>query len=223
MQISWPARFPFTLTKHSSVQSLIRLVRRGDMTDDSAEILIQPFLQEVIVSTSGMGREVRYWTLSIQHFLCRLRRRSLSKAPWTMVLESMPEPSEFPSLYSCQKMFLLDRKVGDLAPHSVVDLVLQVGDTEKLPLALRIKRLDPFFSPPSQRAWENEGDKRLAQCELACKADGVSPPDLLQSGNCCHGWGSPDADFCRAGVIFCTGLLPGTWNWSPLLTSGRSY
>ena len=99
----------------------------------------------------------------------------------------MPEPCQFPSLDSCKKRSPRIHKEVDLAPHSVVDLVLQVGDTEKLPLALRIKRLDPFFSPPSQRAWENEGDKRLAQSELACKADGVSPPDLLQSGNCCHG------------------------------------
>ena len=33
---------------------------------------------------------------------------------------------------------------------------------------------------------ENGGDKRLVKLELACKADGVSPPDPVMSGHCCH-------------------------------------
>ena len=40
----------------SAVQSLDLLDRRGDMRDDSAEILFQSFLQEVLVSRSGIGR-----------------------------------------------------------------------------------------------------------------------------------------------------------------------
>ena len=43
---------------------------------------------------------------------------------------NMPEPCKFPSLYSCLKRFLLTHKEDDLAPHPVVDLVLQVGDAE---------------------------------------------------------------------------------------------
>ena len=42
----------------SSVQSLDRLGRRGDIRDDSAEILLQTFLQEALMSSSGMGRDV---------------------------------------------------------------------------------------------------------------------------------------------------------------------
>ena len=42
----------------NSVQSLDRLGRRGDMEDESAEILLQSFLQEALVSSSGMGRDV---------------------------------------------------------------------------------------------------------------------------------------------------------------------
>ena len=61
----------------SSVQSLDRLGRRWDMgDDDSAEILLQSFLQEALVSRSGLGRCV-----SIQHFLYRPRRRPPSKVP----------------------------------------------------------------------------------------------------------------------------------------------
>ena len=40
----------------SSVQSTDRLGRRTDMRDDSAEILFQSFLQEVLVSSSGIGK-----------------------------------------------------------------------------------------------------------------------------------------------------------------------
>ena len=57
----------------------------------------------------------------------------------------MPEPSKFPFLDSCQKRFLWNHKEADLASHSVVGLVLQVGDAEKLPQALGFKSLDPFF------------------------------------------------------------------------------
>ena len=40
----------------SSVYVLDRLGRRGDMKDDSAEILFQSILQEAVVSSFGMGR-----------------------------------------------------------------------------------------------------------------------------------------------------------------------
>ena len=39
-----------------SVKSLGRLGHWGDMRDDSAEILFQSFLQEALVSSSGMGK-----------------------------------------------------------------------------------------------------------------------------------------------------------------------
>ena len=42
----------------SSVQSLDRLGRRGDMRDDSAEIFFQSFLQEATTSSFGIGRDI---------------------------------------------------------------------------------------------------------------------------------------------------------------------
>ena len=42
----------------SSIQALDRLGRRGHITDDSAEILFQCFLQETIASSSGVSRNV---------------------------------------------------------------------------------------------------------------------------------------------------------------------
>ena len=71
------------------LQSHDRLGRRGDMKDDSAEILFQSFLQEALVSSSGMGRDVHSLMLSIQHFFCRTPRRPPSKVPWRMVLERL--------------------------------------------------------------------------------------------------------------------------------------
>ena len=56
----------FMFSSVSSVQSLDRLGRLGDMTDDSTEILFQSFLQEAIVSSSGLGRDVYSLMLSIQ-------------------------------------------------------------------------------------------------------------------------------------------------------------
>ena len=53
----------------SSVQFLDRLGRRGDMRDDSAEILFQFFLQEALASSSGMGRDVHSLMLFIQLLL----------------------------------------------------------------------------------------------------------------------------------------------------------
>ena len=42
--------------KFSSVPSLDKLGCRGDMRDDSAEILFQSFLLEALVGSSGTGR-----------------------------------------------------------------------------------------------------------------------------------------------------------------------
>ena len=76
-------RTEISQVQFSSVQSFGRLGHRlgGDMKDDSAEILFQSFLQEVLVSSSGMGRDVHSLLLSIQHFLCRPQRRPPSKGP----------------------------------------------------------------------------------------------------------------------------------------------
>ena len=59
----------------SSVQPFDRLGRRGDTKDHSAEILFQSFLQEALVSSSGKDRDVHSLIFSIQHSLCRPRRR----------------------------------------------------------------------------------------------------------------------------------------------------
>ena len=53
----------------SSIQSLDRLGLRLGMRPDSRENLFQSFLQEALVSSSGMGRNVNSSMLSNQHFL----------------------------------------------------------------------------------------------------------------------------------------------------------
>ena len=73
----------------TSFQSLDRLGHRGDMGHDSAEILFRSFLQEAIVSDSGMGKDVHSLMLSFQHFFCRSRRHPPSKVPRTMVLKTL--------------------------------------------------------------------------------------------------------------------------------------
>ena len=65
----------------SLTQPLHRSGRGGcwrSTRDASAETLLRSVLWEAAVTTSGMGRDVHCVTLSIRHFLCRLRRGSLT-------------------------------------------------------------------------------------------------------------------------------------------------
>ena len=95
----------------------------------------------------------------------------------------MPETCRFPSLDSCQKGFMWTHKEVDLAPHPVVGLVLQVGDTEKFPQTLGFKAWILFFFRVSKQGpcftaiEEDGGDKRLIELELACEADAVALAD----------------------------------------------
>ena len=57
----------------------------------------------------------------------------------------MPELCKFSSLDSCPKRFLWTHKEVDLASHPVVGVVLQVGDAEKVAMALGVESLDHFF------------------------------------------------------------------------------
>ena len=64
-------------------------VYKRQIRDDSAEIFFQSFLQEALVGISVMGGDVHNLMLSIQHFLCRPRRRPPSKVLWRLVLERL--------------------------------------------------------------------------------------------------------------------------------------
>ena len=109
----------------TSVQFLDQLRSRENTRDDSTEILFQSFLQEALVSSSGMGRDVHPLMLPIQHF--PTLKGALEDGFGEVVFAcAMPEPCKFPSPGSCQKRFLWPHKEVDLTPHPVVDLVLQV-------------------------------------------------------------------------------------------------
>ena len=73
------------------------------MVDDLAEILFQPFLQEAIENSSGMGRYV----LSDVHPVLPSLQGNLKDGFGEVVMAcDMPEPCRFLPLYSCQKKFL---------------------------------------------------------------------------------------------------------------------
>ena len=62
--------------------------------------------------------------------------------------------------------------------------MLQVENSKKPPQALGFKSLDPVFRGSKQGPCftaieEDEGDERLAELKLACKADGIAPSDPL--------------------------------------------
>ena len=117
------------------------------MGNDSAQILFQSFLQEAFVSSCGMGMDVHCLMLSIHHFMTSPTFQGVLKYGFgeAVVACDMPKRCKFPSLDSCQKRFLWTHDQVDLAAHPVVDLVLQVEDTEKFPHALGFESLDPSF------------------------------------------------------------------------------
>ena len=59
----------FRIVLFISLQSLDRLGLRGNVREETVGILLQSFLQEALVGSSGMGRYVHSSMLSIQHFL----------------------------------------------------------------------------------------------------------------------------------------------------------
>ena len=149
------------------------------MKDDSEDIPFQSFLQEALVSSSGLGRDV-HPVFSLPTTASPTLQGALKNGFGEVVVAfDTPEPCKFPSLDSCQKRFLWTHKEVDFAPHLVVGLVLQVGVAGKFPHALGFESLDPLFrvskhGPCFTTIGENGGDKTLAEFELAYEADGVA-------------------------------------------------
>ena len=107
----------------------------GGMGDDSAEVLFQSFLQDALVSSSGMGRDVHLFDIVYPAFhlpataspdLQGALKDGLGEAVDMPVerLYDMPKPCKFPSFHICQKRVLWTHKEIDLAPHPVADVVL---------------------------------------------------------------------------------------------------
>ena len=146
------------------------------MRNDLAEILFQVFLQEDLVSSSGKGRDVRSLALFIQHFLCRPRRRPPSMVPCRMVLERLSWRVTSAN-HSIFRFLTVARRgsCGHTTP-TVTGLVLQEGNEEKFPQALKtsgLKRLNPFLMVDKQgpcltAVKEDGNDKRLVQIEVGC-------------------------------------------------------
>ena len=106
----------------------------GNMANDSAEILFQRSLQQALVSSSGMGRDVHSLMLSsissADHDVAyppTLQGALKDGFEEAVVACDMPEPCRFPSLHSCQKRFLWSHMAVELVPHPVVGLVLKAG------------------------------------------------------------------------------------------------
>ena len=132
-------------TQFSSVQSLDRLGRRGNMMDNLAEILSQSFLffcflREAIVSSSCKGRDVHSFMLSIQQFLCRPRRRPSPPPPPTRCPEGWfrrgcrgvwhPRSRQTSVSWQLPAEVPVDPQGSWSCSAPSCCLVLQVGDTE---------------------------------------------------------------------------------------------
>ena len=135
-----------------------------------------------------MGRDVRSLMLSIQHFLCRPRRRPHSKVPRIMILGSLslpvacPNHARFHSLTVARKGSCgPTKKLILLRTQSVVFCsLLQVGDLYgKVSSCTWFRKPGSFFFLVSKKdlcftAVEEDGsDKRLVELGHVYKADGV--------------------------------------------------
>ena len=118
------------------------------MRDGSAEMLLQPFLQETLVEQFWHGQICPLFDVVHPAFLlpttASLTLQGALKDGFgeAVVACDMPEPCQFSSVGSCQKRSVWTHKEVDLAPHPVVGLVLQVGVAEKFPQALGSEGLD---------------------------------------------------------------------------------
>ena len=106
-----------------------------------------------------------------------------------VVVCNMPAPCKFLSLDSCHRRFLRTRKL--ILLHTQL-FCAPSRRYRELSSCTHFQRLESFFSRsrkqgPSVTARENDGgDKRLVELQLACEADGVAPPDPVESVHCCH-------------------------------------
>ena len=85
----------------SSVQSLDRLGRRGDVGYYSSEVLFQSFLTEALVSGSGMGGNVHSFMLSIRISSADYGVAHTLQCALVVMACDIPHPCKFPSLDSC--------------------------------------------------------------------------------------------------------------------------
>ena len=136
----------------SSVQSLDRLGRRGDMRDDSAEILFQFFFFPAgPCEQFWHGQGCSFFDVVLLEFpLLTMALPTLEGAlkdgfGEAEVACNMPEPCKFSSLDSRRKRFLCTHKEVDLAPQSVVGLAFQVGDAEKFSSGTWFRKTGSFF------------------------------------------------------------------------------
>ena len=168
------------LSQFCSFSPLTDWVVEAELRDNSAEVLFQSFLQEALVDSFGMGRDVHPLMFS-QYFplpttalptLQGTRKDGFGEAA---VARDMPEPCKSPSLDSWHKMFLWTHKEVDLAMHPVVGLLILVGDAEKFPQAHGVESLNPFFfsvshqGPFSQPKGRIEAKRDLYSLDLLAK------------------------------------------------------
>ena len=123
------------------------------MKDNSTEILFQSFLQETILSSSSMGRDVHSMILSdlsIQYFLCWPRHSPPSQVPWRVVLERLSWRMTYP--HHASFCLLTAARTSSCGPTRKASSPRSKPDSGHRPLydwsKLGKKSLTPVFFPP---------------------------------------------------------------------------
>ena len=103
----------------------------------------QSFLQEAILSSSGIFRDVRSLMLSIQRFLCQPWCCPHSEVPWRMGFERLSWCVTCPNHASSHLLTVARR--GSFGPtRKLILLHMQLLDVEKFPQAIGFENLDLF-------------------------------------------------------------------------------
>ena len=157
------------------------------MRDDSAEILFQSFLQEALVSSSGMGKYVRSLMWPIQHFLSQPRRLPPSKVLWRMVLERLFWSVTCRNHESFRLPAVIGRGSYGPTRKSILLLTLSLilcSTYREVALWVGFRKPGLFFGVSKQGPClttvdKDGGDKRLLQREHVCEAYGAAPADSV--------------------------------------------
>ena len=160
--------------------------RRGETRNNSEEILVQSFLHEAIVSSSGMGRDIHSLAVSIRHFLSQTTASTtlygaLKDGFGEVVVPcGMAEPCRLLTVArrgSCgptRKLILLRTQSLVLCSKREIRRgFLRHLVTKVWILFSRVSKQGPCSTAKE----DDKGDKTLVQLGLTCEADGVAPPD----------------------------------------------
>ena len=191
------------------------------MRDDSAEIFFQSFLQEALVSKSGLGRGVNLWccpsSISFADYGNTDPQRGLEGWCWRLSWHMTAWTVQVSVFWHLSEEVPVDPQ-GSWSYFTPSCWSCAPSRSGAIPTALSFKSLILFFFHSQQ-----------AQSMFHSHTEGWQWQTICTVWTCLWSWWCCTARSCLVwqswhGLLLsrchlCTGLLPGTWKWSPPLTA----